>query len=104
MIVDDLRIDIIKEMTLQMIVKAINDTVDLDELVLTLLMFDSYSRMHAMNLSTLTISQRTSIIEKAMTEVRKIRTERQVADALNARNDSIVNFVHDLSLNSDVLV
>jgi hypothetical protein len=91
-------------MTLQMIVKAINDTVDSDELVSTLLMFDAYPRMHAMNLSTSTISQRAMIIEKAMTEVRKIRAERQVANALNARNESIVTSTHDLLLNSDVLI
>ncbi len=63
-----------------MIVKAVNDTADSDELVLTLLMFDAYSRMHATNPSTSTVSQRVIVIEKAMTEVRKIRTERQVAD------------------------
>jgi hypothetical protein len=104
MIVENLGIDIIKEMILQMIVKAINDTVDSDELVSTLLIFEAYSRLHNMNLSTSTISQRAMTIEKAMTEVRKIRTERQVADVLNARNESIVTSIHDLFLNSDVLV
>jgi cell division protein FtsB len=104
MIVENLNTDIIKKITLQMTVKAINDTTDPDELVLTLLMFDAYSRMHTMNPSALTISQRALIIEKAMTEVRKIRAERQVADALNARNESIVTSIHDLSINSDVLV
>ncbi len=104
MIVDDLRIDIIKEMILQMIVKAVNDTTDFDELVSTLLMFDVYSRMHAMNLSSLTISQRVMIIEKVMNEIRKIRIERQVVDAVNTRNDFVITSIHDLSLNSDVLI
>ncbi len=103
-IVEDLGTDIIKEMTLQMIVKAINDTIDSDELVSTLLVFEAYSRLHNTNLSTSIISQRAMIIEKAMTEVRKIRTERQVADVLNARNESIVTSIYDLSLNSDVLI
>ncbi len=108
MIVENLQIeletDIIKKLMLQMIVKAINDTIELDELMLTLLVFDAYSRMHAMNSSTLTVNQRAMIIEKAITEVRKIRIERQVVDALNARNESIVTSIHDLFLNSNVLI
>jgi hypothetical protein len=87
-----------------MIVKTINDTADPDELMSTLLVFDAYSRMHVMNSSTSFISQRAMIIEKAMIEMRKFRAERQVADALNTRNDLIVISIHDLSLNSDVLV
>ncbi len=40
-----------KETVLQMIVKAINDTVDPDDLVLILLIFETYPRMHVMNFS-----------------------------------------------------
>jgi hypothetical protein len=87
-----------------MIVKAINDTIDFDELMFTLLMFETYSRMHVMNLSISSITQRTIAIEKAMIEIRKFRVERQIVDALNIRNDSIVISIHDLSLNSNVLV
>ncbi len=87
-----------------MTVKAVNDTIDFDDLVSTLLIFETYSRMHFMNSSVSSISQRTMTIEKAMTEVRIIRTERQVIDALNARNESIVTSIHDLLINSDVLI
>ncbi len=87
-----------------MIVKAINDTIKSDELVLTLLVFETYSRIHVTNFSTSSISQRAITIEKAMTEIRKYRVERQIVDALNARNDSNVNSIHDLLLNSDVLI
>jgi hypothetical protein len=104
MIFENLDTDISKELILQMIVKAINDTVDLNELMLTLLIFDVYSRMHAMNSSTSSINQRAIAIEKAMIEIRKFRAERQVADALNTRNESIVISIHDLSLNSNVLI
>jgi hypothetical protein len=51
MIFENIEIDINKEIILQMIVKAVNDIVDSDELMLTLLIFDSYSRMHVMNSS-----------------------------------------------------
>jgi hypothetical protein len=93
-----------KEIILQMIVKAINDTVESDELMLILLIFETYSRMHVMNSSISSINQRAMTIEKAMIEMRKFRAERQVADALNIRNDLIVTSIHDLSINSDVLI
>jgi hypothetical protein len=46
MIFENIKIDIDKEMILQMIVKTVNDTADSDELMSTLLVFDAYSRMH----------------------------------------------------------
>jgi hypothetical protein len=93
-----------EEIILQMIVKAINDTTDFDELMSTLLVFDVYSRMHAMNSSNSFITQRALIIEKVMMKIKKFRAERQVADALNTRNESIITSIHDLSLNSNVLI
>jgi hypothetical protein len=96
--------EINKELILQMIVKAINDTADSDELMSTLLVFEAYSRMHVMNSSISSINQRTMTIEKAMIEMRKFRAERQVVDVLNIRNDLIVISIHDLSLNSNVLI
>jgi hypothetical protein len=87
-----------------MIVKTINDTINSDELMFILLIFETYSRMHAMNLSISSITQRIMIIEKAMIEIRKLRTKRQMIDALNARYDSIIISIHDIFLNSDVLV
>ncbi len=87
-----------------MIVKAINDTIDLDELMFILLIFGAYSRMHVMNLSTSSITQRAMTIEKVMIEIKKFRAERQIVDALDTRNDSIIISIHDLFLNSDVLI
>ncbi len=66
-----------------MIIKAINDIVEFDELMLTLLVFEIYSRMRIMNFSTSSINQREMTIEKAMIEVRKFRVERQIVYALN---------------------
>ncbi len=104
MIFEDLKSTVSKEIMLQMIVKAINDTTDSEELVLTLLVFGTYSRIHVMNSSTSSIIQRIMTIEKAMIEIRKFRAERQIVDVLNIRNDSIITSIHDLFLNSDVLV
>jgi hypothetical protein len=104
MIFENLESTINKEIILQMIVKTINDTIDSDDLMLILLIFEAYSRMHVMNSSISSIIQRTMTIEKAMIEIRKFRVERQIIDALNTRNDSIIISIHDLSFNSNVLI
>jgi hypothetical protein len=44
------------------------------------------------------------IIEKAIIEMRKFKTKRQVADVLNIKNDLIIISIHDLFLNSNVLI
>ncbi len=93
-----------KEIKLQMIIKTINDIIEFDKLMLILLIFEIYSRMHATNLSASSISQQAVVIEKAMTEIRKFRVEKQIVDALNTQNESNVNSIHDLSFNFDVLI
>ncbi len=93
-----------KEIALQMIIKTINDIVDSDELVLILSIFEIYSRIHVMDLSISTITQRAKIIEKVMSEVRKLRAEKQIVDALNTSKESNINSIHDLFLNADVLI
>jgi hypothetical protein len=103
MIFENLEI-VSKEIALQIIVKAINDTIKSDDLMLILLMFEAYSCMHVMNFSISSIIQRAMIIEKVMIEIKKFRAERQIVDVLNIQNDSIIISIHDLFLNSDVLV
>jgi hypothetical protein len=89
---------------LQMTFKTLNDSIDLDDLIFTLLVFDAYFRMIEMNVSSSTITQRFIAMRKAMNEVRKLNAIRQLNDALNIRNDSSSILIHNLSLNSDVLV
>jgi hypothetical protein len=89
---------------LQMIFKTLNDSINFDDLIFTLLVFDAYSRMNEMNVSSSTIIQRFIAMRKAMNEVRKLNIIRQLNDALNIRNDSFSILIHNLSQNSDVLV
>jgi hypothetical protein len=84
--------------------KALNDSIDFNDLVSILLVFDAYSRMIEMNVSFSTITQRSIAMRKAMKEVRKTIAFRQVNDVLNMRNGSSTILIHDLSLNSLVLV
>ena len=93
-----------KKIRLQMTVKTVNDIADANGLVFTFLMFDAYSRMHHLDFSAPNIIQRAVAISKAMGEMRKMMTKKQIRDVLNTKNGSIINHLHDLSLNSEVLV
>jgi hypothetical protein len=92
------------EIILQMTFKIINDSIEFDELVFILLVFEAYLRMIEMNALSLTITQRAIAMRKAMKEVQKFIAIRQMNDALNIRNDFIIILIHELSLNSFVLV
>jgi hypothetical protein len=96
--------DIDSNSILQMIFKTLNDSAELNDLILILLVFEAYSRMIEMNASSSTITQRFIAMRKTMNEVRKSIATRQLNDALNTRNDSFSILIHNLSLNSDVLV
>ncbi len=92
------------EIALQMTFKVINDSIEFDDLIFTLLMFDVYFRMIEMNASSFTITQRAIAMKKTMKEVQKFIATRQMNDALNSRNDLIITLIHELSLNSFVLI
>jgi hypothetical protein len=96
--------DINFELILQMTFKAINDSIDSNKLVSTLLIFDVYSRMIESDASSLIITQRAVVIRIVMNEIRKSLASRQVNDALNTRNESFTEAVHELSLNFRVLI
>jgi hypothetical protein len=96
--------DLSEEATLQMAFKAINDTAGPDGLVPTLLAFGAYPRMTDLDAPSPTVTQCANAIKKAMAEVRKVCAECQVADALAQRNGPRTSHIHDLPLNSPVLV
>jgi hypothetical protein len=96
--------DIDKDIALQMAFKAINDSVGPNGLISTLLVYSAYPRMSEYDTPTLTITQRASTIKKAMTEIQRLRAKRQVIDTLNIYNGLNTNNIHNLELNSLVLV
>jgi hypothetical protein len=96
-------LDIDFEIALQMTFKIINDSIEFDELIFILLVFEVYFRMIKMNVSSLTIIQRIIAMTKIMKKVKKFNAIRQMNDALNTRNDS--NFlIYNLLLNSSMLI
>jgi hypothetical protein len=92
------------EIALQMTFKILNDSIEFDDLIIILLVFEAYFRMTEMNVSSSTINQRVIVMRKAMKEVQKFIAIRQMNDALNTRNESIITLIHELSLNSQVLI
>jgi hypothetical protein len=93
-----------KVTVLQMAVKAINDTAGYDGIVPTLLVFGAFPRMTHIDPSVPSIAQRATVIKKAMAEVTKLRTQRQVTDALRTWNGPLTDDIYTISLGSDILV
>jgi hypothetical protein len=89
---------------LQMTFNTLNDSIDLDDLILTLFVFDAYLRMLEMNASSSTITQRFIAMRRAMNEIRKLNVIRQLNNALNIRNDSFSTLIHNLSLDFNVFM
>jgi len=96
--------EINKEMGLQMVFKAINDSAGPEGLVPILLVFGAYPQMVESNAPSPIIIQCIAAIKKAMAEIQKLQAEWQIADALNIWNRPNADVIHDLPPNSPVLV
>ena len=91
---------------LQMAVKAVNDTANPDGLVPTLLVFGAYPRINMDSPPTPSQTQRAQAVQRAMTEIKKIKAQRSVRDSLNTRNGPNTRKTLPMSLpiGSEVLV
>ncbi|RFU27594.1 hypothetical protein B7463_g8735, partial [Scytalidium lignicola] len=96
--------DLDKDITLQMVFKAVNDFVRPDRFVLTLLVYSAYSCMSELDTSALTVSQRVTAIKKAMEEISKIRAKRQVQNMINMHNGPDAYVQSTTLLNRDFYV
>jgi hypothetical protein len=93
-----------KEMTLQMAVKAVNNSAGPNGLVPTLLVFGAYLRLTEMDPPSPSVVKRAEAIRAATKEVQHLHAERQVQDALAMRNSPDTKVTLDLPLQSDVQV
>ena len=91
-------------LALQMSFKAINNSVGPNRLVSTLLVFGAYSRMTEQDAPSPSITQHAVAMRKAIDEVRRFTASRRINDGLNTRNGPSTASVHDLPINSPVLV
>jgi hypothetical protein len=89
---------------LQIAVKALNDTAGLNGLVLTLLVFGTYSRINADSPLLPDIIQRAEAVRKAMKMLRAKRAKDNVNCAINIRNGPYTSDVLGLLLGSEIIV
>jgi hypothetical protein len=67
---------------LQITIKAVNDIIRPNGLVLTLLVLGAYFRLIELDLPNPSVEERAIAVKKAIVEVRKLYTSRQVKEAL----------------------
>ena len=87
-----------------MAVKAVNNTASLDGLVPTLLVYGAYLRISKLDLPALSIIEQVAVIRKVIAEIVKLRAKQVVSNALYYYNRPNTTPVHNLPLNSKVLI
>ena len=87
-----------------MAVKAVNNTTGPNGLVPTLLVYGAYPRISKLDPPAPSITDRAAAIRKAMAEIVKLRAKQTVNNALHHRNRPNTTPVHNLPLNSKVLI
>jgi hypothetical protein len=93
-----------KDIALQMAFKVINDTAGLDGIVPILLVYGTLPRISKYNPLSPLVAQRSNALRKAIEEIKSLRASHEVARALNVCNGPSITNIHELLLNSEVLV
>jgi hypothetical protein len=97
-------LDINKDIALQMAFKAINDFTGPNSLIPTLLVFKAYLYIIKSDIPNPIVIKRAAALKKAIKEVKKLKTEHQMADTLNIYNRPKITAIYNLPLNSPILV
>jgi hypothetical protein len=84
--------------------KAINNFAGPNSLIPTLLVFGAYLYIVKSNTLNPIVIKRAATLKKAIEEVKKLKTEYQVVDALNIHNRPKITIIYNLPLNSPILV
>jgi hypothetical protein len=103
-IIANLSTSLAPEYVLQMAVKAVNDTAGHDGFIPIFLMFETYSRFSPSLLSSPSLTVRANVVRKAMAEVRKLKTKRQITDVFSQRNGPSVAKVKQLPLQNEIRI
>ena len=97
-------LDIGKDIALQMAFKAINNSIGPNNLIPTLLIFKAYPYIVESNIPNSIVVKQAAALKKAIEEIKKLKTKRQITDTLNMRNRPKTTVIYDLLLNSPILV
>ena len=84
--------------------KIINNSIDFNELMFTLFVFDVYFCMIELNAFFSILTQRAAAMRKIINEIKRLIVSRQMSDVFNTRNEFSTIAIHDFSLNSSVLM
>jgi hypothetical protein len=87
-----------------MAIKAVNNTVGPDGLILTLLVFSTYPRITTTNTLFLIVTKHSKAITKAIKQIAELHTKRQVTDALRQWNSPNISDTLDVLIGKNVLV
>ena len=84
--------------------KVINNSIGFNSLISTLLVFRAYLYIVKSNAPNPIVVKQVAALKKAIEEIKKLRTEYQVVDALNIYNGLKITAIYNLPLNSPILV
>ena len=87
-----------------MTIKIVNDIVEYNNLVFTLLVFETYFHIINNDILNLFIIERNKVIKITMNEVVKLYVKRQTNDVLYQRNDPQIMKIHKTSIDSLILI
>jgi hypothetical protein len=92
------------KISLQIVVKTINDLVGPDGIIPILLVFGAYPRITNNSAPSLITTKRAKAIRKASNEIRQYYTKQYIEDALRIRNSPNTIAILKLLIQSDIKV
>jgi hypothetical protein len=95
---------VLKQFILQIAIKAVNNTVGPNSLVLTLLMFGTYPRITTTNTPSLTVTEHSKTITKAIKQIAELHTKKQVTNVLRQQNRPNISDTLNVLISKDVLI
>ena len=87
-----------------MIIKIVNDTTEYNDLVFTLLVFETYSRIINDDALSLSIIEKVKIIKITINEIIKLHIKKQTINVLHQRNDSQIMKIYNNLIDSLILI
>jgi hypothetical protein len=87
-----------------MAIKAVNDIVGPDGLIPTLLVFSTYPRITTTDTPSLTVTEHSKAITKAIKQITELHAKRQVTDTLRQQNRPNISDTLNVLISEDVLV
>jgi hypothetical protein len=87
-----------------MAIKAVNDTTGPNGLVPILLVYRAYPQISNLDPPTLSVIDRAAVIQKAMAKIVKVQAKQTINSALYHCNGPNTTLIHNLPLNSKVLI